>query len=362
MARDTRLSKEAFATSTPSSHPETQEITSDVVVNNRVANKFIERLREGVLSRTYPVDYGKSYFEVCKDFVDFTIKNSKSLDIICRPWAPEPESCSQHDVECLPSWILTLNRAPFGSTPNDGRYIRINADPLVGQPDERRYSATFDTHSSHRIDTDSNSSSMFVEGFILDKINMTETEAIGGIIPGKWPVFGGWKDRTAAPPEEFWRTLIADRSPTGENPPSYFARACVYAFGRGVPGEALNIDQVITSGIGSIGEEFLRRVQHVVWGRKLMRTKHYKLLGLAPEIGQKGDSIAILYGCSVPVVLRRKIGSDYYTLVGECYVHGMMDGEAFDFQKSAQTRAENARNNGLAIPDLCMTKQTFELR
>jgi hypothetical protein len=44
--------------------------------------------------------------------------------------------------------------------------------------------------------------------------------------------------------------------------------------------------------------------------------------------------ICILYGCSVPVVLRPIRNSEscnefYYELIGECYVHGMMDGEAF---------------------------------
>jgi hypothetical protein len=49
------------------------------------------------------------------------------------------------------------------------------------------------------------------------------------------------------------------------------------------------------------------------------------------------DVICILDGCSVPVVLRpcsRDMGTrtdergSFYQFVGECYVHGMMDGEA----------------------------------
>ena len=40
--------------------------------------------------------------------------------------------------------------------------------------------------------------------------------------------------------------------------------------------------------------------------------------------------IFIIHGCSVPVVLRRKVtgGIQHYEFIGECYLHGMMDGQA----------------------------------
>jgi hypothetical protein len=45
------------------------------------------------------------------------------------------------------------------------------------------------------------------------------------------------------------------------------------------------------------------------------------------------DIICILYGCSVPVVLRQQKGENgcFYQLVGEYYVHGMMDGGAVEY-------------------------------
>ena len=47
---------------------------------------------------------------------------------------------------------------------------------------------------------------------------------------------------------------------------------------------------------------------------------------------QERDVICILYGCSVPVVLREITvkGETFWQLVGECYVHGKMDGEAME--------------------------------
>jgi hypothetical protein len=39
-----------------------------------------------------------------------------------------------------------------------------------------------------------------------------------------------------------------------------------------------------------------------------------------------GDLVAVLPGCSVPFVFRKE-GPDRYSLVGECYVHDVMDGK-----------------------------------
>ncbi|KAL7898336.1 heterokaryon incompatibility domain-containing protein [Trichoderma sp. TUCIM 5745] len=49
---------------------------------------------------------------------------------------------------------------------------------------------------------------------------------------------------------------------------------------------------------------------------------------LVPEKSAVGDTIAILKGGNYPFVLRARGQS--WSLVGECYVHGVMNGEAFD--------------------------------
>jgi hypothetical protein len=48
-------------------------------------------------------------------------------------------------------------------------------------------------------------------------------------------------------------------------------------------------------------------------------------MGLFPQSVESYDLICILYGSQVPFVLRPKNG--HYQLIGECYVHGKMDGE-----------------------------------
>ena len=61
--------------------------------------------------------------------------------------------------------------------------------------------------------------------------------------------------------------------------------------------------------------------------RTLVLTKK-GYLGLGPTNAQKGDLVCILYGCSVPVILR-KYGKGH-RFVGESYIHGLMDGAAVD--------------------------------
>jgi hypothetical protein len=49
-------------------------------------------------------------------------------------------------------------------------------------------------------------------------------------------------------------------------------------------------------------------------------------LGMGPPATEKGDLVCVLPGCNVPFVLR-KIEAGY-RIMGECYTHGIMDGEA----------------------------------
>ncbi|PVH71430.1 hypothetical protein DL98DRAFT_596981 [Cadophora sp. DSE1049] len=49
-------------------------------------------------------------------------------------------------------------------------------------------------------------------------------------------------------------------------------------------------------------------------------------IATGPDTVSVGDVVVILYGGDVPFVLRPE--KDYYTLVGECYLYGSMEGEA----------------------------------
>ena len=52
-------------------------------------------------------------------------------------------------------------------------------------------------------------------------------------------------------------------------------------------------------------------------------------VGLAPKHALPGDKICVIFGAIVPFVLRKMPGKGF-ELMGEAYVHGVMDGEAMD--------------------------------
>jgi hypothetical protein len=350
----------------------------------------------------FEVDYERPVLAVFKKFLDSAIKKSRSLDIICRPWAPTHEINKKGESEKidLPSWIANLSRKPYQPT-KEGNMVRYNPDPLVGPHDFRHslYSASGNLDAICKINlVDDQSKTMRVDGFVLDKIEEIWDSAKFGSVPSDWLSAGNWEDIDKPPPDELWRTLVADRNAAGYDPDRWYPlvfqsvardRGLSYGF------ETYRLIHETTNRWVS---EVFRRVQAVVWNRRLIRTKGECMrwlpnsrnldspgaLGLAPNEARKGDLICIIFGCSVPLVLRKvqvqqnvrqsimeslendetavssimespendeaavsligviqrgnsetstptahtQAEEKEYTLIGECYVDHMMDGEA----------------------------------
>ena len=68
------------------------------------------------------------------------------------------------------------------------------------------------------------------------------------------------------------------------------------------------------------------------WGRTLFLTKNGSL-GLGLYTIRPGDKVVLSRGGKTPYVLR-KLKDSSYTLVGECFVHGVMQGENFQSQEN----------------------------
>ena len=65
-------------------------------------------------------------------------------------------------------------------------------------------------------------------------------------------------------------------------------------------------------------------VQEVQKGRRICVTKG-GYMGVTTHDAEKGDLLVIFQGFTMPFVLRRK--DDDFLIVGDCYIHGIMDGE-----------------------------------
>jgi hypothetical protein len=66
------------------------------------------------------------------------------------------------------------------------------------------------------------------------------------------------------------------------------------------------------------------------------------LIGIGPPKIEIGDQVSILAGAQMPFVLREMpqnySGQGAYCLVGEAYVHGVMDGSAVEFDDQGEPR------------------------
>ena len=62
-------------------------------------------------------------------------------------------------------------------------------------------------------------------------------------------------------------------------------------------------------------------------------------MGIVPAATRLGDLVCVLFGGQVLYTLR-STGQDLYEFVGECYIHGLMDGEAFEQSDAQATNKE----------------------
>lgn len=226
----------------------------------------------------------------------------------------------------LPSWVANIDGAPFDIFPHAGMDMvkmgRRNADPLVGTPQDghRNYSAgqtkvvDLDTLQFKRR-SQLGHYSLYLKGFCFDRVEKVSQVSQAGAIPASWLDLAGWPEARKPtgmngnlddPPTAFWRTLVADRGRNDRNPPYYYARACRETILKGgIRSNAVDTTALIYHERNSIIAEYCRRVQSVIWNRALIKTKK-GALGLVSEEVREGDLVCILYGCTVPVILRRE--------------------------------------------------------
>ena len=352
-------------------------------------------------------DYGKHAIEVYTDFVNHCIK-SGSLDIICRHWAVPfrrelkhdfPDSTKQKFLPLvkLPSWIGLLEDSPFG--PPSRLTGRVNADSLVGTPNKRRYNASggekpvahFETKGQKDQNGNASASSpsqstpnplkrkaqameevpekslsefdvtLCCKGLKLATVTKLSPRMVNATIPKECLDMGGWgkdeKDKLPnRVPDKLWRTLCADRGPDGQNPPSWYHRACLHCLATTSPSGDINTGELILDeNSPELMVRYLKRVQSVVWSRMVLqatsiRNRDEQIFGLASQKTEVDDLVCILFGCTVPVILRERydqVHGLYHEFIGESYIHGKMDGEAF---------------SGLSQADLDSRTMSFNLR
>jgi len=86
----------------------------------------------------------------------------------------------------------------------------------------------------------------------------------------------------------------------------------------------------------STQRRFLDRFEDTTEGMmKMLVTTTSGWVGMAPKRSQQEDKICVILGCSIPLVLRKRATpnggkKEYYEVVGECYLSGVMAGEVVE--------------------------------
>jgi hypothetical protein len=340
-------------------------------------------LASDITTSLHPIipDYRKSILGVYTDFIMHFYDQSGSLDILCRPWAPMPSSHGQynrkHDrfgesSQQLPSWVVSRDKLPFGD-PSWRSKHRLHGNSLVGSSLKCPYNAHAGSQPMVvKWPTADQPNSLFVKGRVLTTVSKRSSRMANAIVTTECldvleEILPLLITESFTPIEGIWRTLCADRDDKGCRAPISYRDTMLdirlinsYNYELNPhkldPRMSIDVEELLERpDLSKESREFLLVVRDVVWNRRTFRsnpidTTNIPLVDRIPQDARVGDHICILYGCSVPVVLRKHQASEdsnYWQLVGDAYVHGIMDGEAIK-----QTSEEELRRK----------EKIFELR
>ncbi|KAK7917700.1 hypothetical protein PG985_011308 [Apiospora marii] len=295
-------------------------------------------------------DYTLSNLEVFTSFVAHCVRTSERLDVIVRPWAAVRKQPWQGDLidpdlqYAVPSWMAVQEGMAFGD-PKDDLRTRVNADSLVGDPNRRTYNAHNGTIAQYHFGIDDVSrkynGSLYAKGIVLGEVQQASTrmavgivlkeclEMIGGIVRGD---IGNICDVS----DHLWRILCANRDGNANGAPFLYRSSLLQLLAQVEDVGSLDTQELLSSVQDNHVADFLQRVQAVVWDRKIVRSQGRAglcedLVGLAPRGSGMGDKIVVLFGCSVPVILRARKSTARgacWELIGEAYMEGVMEGQA----------------------------------
>jgi len=323
---------------------------------------LLAMISDNITSRIIP-DYTAPVVDIYLDFAKLTIEATKSLEII--------RHTSPHGNLGLPSWVPDWTAEHMLSSLTLSNTLHLTSgtsDPQVRFLRDRR---------------------LAVKGFkvdVFDGFGCLWREVPSG---RGWPADTLIQSKYAANPygtdaaigEAIWRTMVADRDmyvePLKEDYSSLLASSVILEAGADMTDEdplkdvaGSNIldwsakfvkgnaefkicgkqmadylpktfEEVRSSVDAAVLRDALMARDRINVRRRLITTSR-GFVGMALEEARLDDVIVVLLGCSMPMVLRPvQIGVETeYKIVGECYIHGIMKGEAMDWLREGECELE----------------------
>ncbi|KAN0102765.1 HET domain containing protein [Hyaloscypha variabilis] len=248
-------------------------------------------------------DYSLTIRETFINLVKFLVGRDRRLDVLCHVQGTR----SKHD---LPSWV------PDWSFPYACHVLGHEKDPS-----KRPYKASLGQIANVIFKVDPET--LVVEGKVFDRVlKVGLAYNIDGDSPPsslrQWESMVSPSDIYTDASAAFTDTLIANPPYTAPNP---FLRLYPSWRRRNYSDQELSMQEMSEATI------FQEQVIRACNGRSFFVTQKGRM-GLGPIEMTDGDVVAILLGGSVPFILREQ--GTQFTLVGECYVHGVMKGEMLE--------------------------------
>ena len=144
-----------------------------------------------------------------------------------------------------------------------------------------------------------------------------------------------------------WREMT--RRAEGKHEQRHFAEFATFICGRLDSGNDVNqqtwerfhgFEEVKeAAALGFKAEDFLNNAEMACDRRRLGITRRGHLM-LGPEIAETGDLVCVVFGAKTPYVFRR-LTDGTYQYIGDCYVHGIMDGEAMMLLKDGTVKEQS---------------------
>lgn len=289
-------------------------------------------IARGQIAPVYTPDYSKSVLEVYRNLAMHCIIAEQNPDALV--------NCVYivgSNLPLVPSWV------PDWSQP-----LKANCSPMLYPG---TYEASAGTSFEGRVSQDLNE--LFLHGVLFNKVKV-----VGPIwklddvmyhkikyIKKFIEVNEVYLDMFRQSPHyrtcywsEFARTLVADKDRFGERLRQRDLSEGYVTYRKHWAGilveqatRRLKTSQFRRELRRSIGSQESKNFEHAfnsaAWGRAFCMFDDGRA-GWVPEAAEVGDQIAIFLGATVPILLRPR--RDGYIVLGEAYVHEMMDGQAFE--------------------------------
>lgn len=323
-------------------HFETTDSRDSIYALINLANDVSLRAQPEIFGSIKP-DYRKSTRDVFADLVMHCCHVSGSLDIICRPWAPRGDFQGiQVLQEDLPSWIRTRDQLPFGDPTKRSSY-RVQSNSLVEHSQSRYYNAHFSTTPQVEMKKRPDGNlALVARGIAIADVSLLSLRMAGAVIPKTClnilrSVCGQGGGEAAVLCADLLKRRDKSNSDIDSKIPGWLIKqvpALIYDPWHESAG--LDVEEALDRESRPDIREYLELVRQCVWNRRTFKGHRSdgvagSMVGLLPQAAKIGDTIGTLYGCSVPVVLRKlqhNDGSWHWRLIGEAYVHRFMDGQA----------------------------------